>query len=220
MRRQETVILSRIFVCGIDGSGKTALAQDLIEELKRQGFNARYVWMRYNHYFVKPLLAFCRIIRLTQYRQVGDIKIGVHLFYKSTVISFLFVALTFVDTALATFLKLWLRRIMDNSVVICDRYIVDIIIDLMIDIKNPTMFKGFWGNAFKRLLPEHEKTFYIRRPLEEVLQVRPELKYDHSLDLRISLYEQLVKHWNISVINNNGTLLQAHKEMLKELSFN
>jgi thymidylate kinase len=217
MSQAEIPVPPTIFFAGIDGSGKTALAEMLTDELRKQGYHVRYLWMRYNHYLTKPLLGLCRILRLTRYRDVAGYRIGEHLFYKSKIISFLFVTLTFLDTVLATLVRLRLLRGRDNTVVVCDRYIVDILVDLMIDTKDTDIFKSHWGKAFKKLLPKENVTFYIRRPLKVVLEARPELKYDPSANQRISLYENLVGYWEIHTIDNTGTLQDAHDQILAHL---
>ncbi len=217
MKERRTTVPGNIFFSGIDGSGKTVLADTLVGELEKRGLPVRYVWMRYNHYLTKPLLAFCRAVGLTTYETVEGQKIGVHHFYKSRLVSFLFVALTFLDTGAASLLRLRLSKWMHRRVVVCDRFVLDILVDLMIDIGKPRMFEGFWGAAFRKLLPRDGKCFYIRRPFDAVLDARPELKGDAFVQQRIELYQALVYRWGVQVIDNSGTLVRAHDEILSGL---
>ena len=202
-----------IFFSGIDGSGKTVLIENLIKELNQQGFKTRYVWMRYNHYLSKLLLAFCRITGLTEYHQIAGHKLGVHHFYRSRVISYLFIFSSLIDTAVATFLKLWLFWFKSDAIIVCDRFVTDILIDLMIDTRKFDLFECFWGQAFKRLVAPHARTFYIRRPLKEIIDVRPESEYDTTFFMRVVLYEHLVRKWNIETVDNAGPLTDVHKDI-------
>jgi len=106
MRYQNRQVPKVICLSGIDGSGKTTLSQMLANEFKKKGYKVHYVWMRYNHYFTKPLLGICRLVGLTKYYRIENYRIGFHLFYKSKPISILFIFLKLIDTYIATVLKL------------------------------------------------------------------------------------------------------------------
>ena len=53
--------LRLIAVCGVDGSGKTALIEALAGRLKADGIPHRRVWSRFRNYLSKPLLALTRL---------------------------------------------------------------------------------------------------------------------------------------------------------------
>lgn len=202
-----------IFFSGIDGSGKTVVIENLIKELNQQGFKTRYVWMRYNHYLSKLLLAVCRLTGFTKYHQIAGHKLGVHHFYRSRIISYLFIFSSLIDTAVATFLKLLLFLNRTDAVIVCDRFVIDILVDLMIDTRKFDLFDCLWGQAFKRLVAPHARTFYIRRPLKEIIDVRPESEYDTTFLMRVVLYEHLVRKWKIETIDNAGSLADVHKDI-------
>lgn len=48
-----------IIISGVDGSGKTTVINSLKDKLEQQGKTVDYIWMRYNHYTVKAMNAFC-----------------------------------------------------------------------------------------------------------------------------------------------------------------
>ena len=77
-----------IAISGIDGCGKTSIIKELIKSLSKNGEESRYVWLRYNHYITKFLLAFCRLSGLTKYENVQGVRVGYHEFYRSKIISF------------------------------------------------------------------------------------------------------------------------------------
>ena len=51
-----------IIISGVDGSGKTTVINSLKDKLEQQGKTVDYIWMRYNHYTVKAMNAFARIL--------------------------------------------------------------------------------------------------------------------------------------------------------------
>lgn len=54
-----------IIISGVDGSGKTTVINSLKDKLEQQGKTVDYIWMRYNHYTVKAMNAFARILGLS-----------------------------------------------------------------------------------------------------------------------------------------------------------
>ncbi len=61
-----------IYFAGIDGCGKSTVIEELIKEYRRKGIKARSVWLRFNYFFTKPVLFFCRIIGITRRVKKGD----------------------------------------------------------------------------------------------------------------------------------------------------
>ena len=68
-----------IYIAGPDGVGKTMYInyiEGTIEEKK-----AKHIWIRSPKIISKPLMAFCRLVGLTQYKTIDGIKYGTHNFY-------------------------------------------------------------------------------------------------------------------------------------------
>ena len=72
-----------IVISGIDGSGKTAVINALQEKLKKEGKRSYYIWMRYNHYFVKIMNALARTLGLSVKVNNEMGTVWEHRFYKS-----------------------------------------------------------------------------------------------------------------------------------------
>lgn len=217
MRCQNSQVPKIICLSGVDGSGKTTLSKMLSNEFHKKGYNVSYVWMRYNHYFTKPLLGFCRLVGLTKYYKIDNYRIGFHLFYKSKPISILFIFFKLIDTYIATILKLVWHRTDTDTIVICDRYVVDILVDIMIDTKKLRLYQTTIGRMFSRLVPEKTIIFYINRPKNELLEARPELQYDPFFNLRNVLYDQLAERWRLRVIQNDGDIFEAYYRIISQL---
>ena len=80
-----------IYIMGIDCSGKSTVSNYIADEYREKGYDVDVVWLRYNHVITKPLLGLCRLIGLTKYETHDGIRVGYHDFYKSTIISCLFI---------------------------------------------------------------------------------------------------------------------------------
>ena len=209
-----------IYVMGIDGSGKTTVAEYIAEELRARGYRVDVRWLRFNHFFSKPLLALCRLLGYTKYEMAGDIRVGYHEFYRSSAIAWSFVLLQYLDAVRVKWLYLqpclWSR----NRVLVLDRYIYDILIDIMIDTRLTGLDKSRIGQAFKRLLPDNAFSIVLHRSKDKVLQARPESGVDREFNDRYELYDKLRTEGEVHVIENDGTvddLLQSVREQLTEL---
>jgi thymidylate kinase len=195
-----------ISVSGIDGSGKTTIIDALSAELGANGRKVRVNWLRYNHYTVKIVLAFARLFRFTTFEQYPDSRVSYHEFYRSRLLSHAFILLTWLDTALATIFAVHLPLRRGDTVVICDRWIPDILIDLEIDTgmglhKNTHYHRMFWW-----LVPNRARLLVVVRGFDDVLHARPEHPYDRNFENRFELYKTLAKRKNLAIIDNTGSL--------------
>ncbi|MEM4166730.1 MAG: hypothetical protein QW255_05235 [Candidatus Bilamarchaeaceae archaeon] len=210
-----------IVFSGIDGCGKTTIIEQLRSILEHRGIKTQYVWLRYNHFFVKPILFFCKLIGLTTYEVIGDIRIGYHNFYKSRLISGIFICLTFWDTFLATLFKICIPLIFTRNLIICDRWVVDILVDLEIDTGIP-LFKKFccvWRHFCKKFFLRTWVVILIKRSRELVLADRLENRYSKTFIARYQLYETYSLLPCIKTVSNNGNISETVKNVMAAVSF-
>lgn len=189
---------------GIDGSGKTSIIDGVSGVLESNGYRTKYVWLRYNHYITKILLIFCRLIGLTKYKTIDGVRVGHHDFYKSKIISYAFIWLTYIDTLIVSLLLVYLPRLFSNVTIICDRWILDILIDLEIDTKI-NLDDTFILKMFFALIPDNAKCFIIYRDYDLVHDAREEHKIDKNFKDRYELYYSR-EHTRFDVIKNTKDL--------------
>ena len=198
-----------ISISGIDGSGKTSIIEGVRREFEASGLQTRYVWLRYNHYLTKILLGFCRVVRLTRYEYPDGVRVGYHEFYRSRLVSWLFIIFTFVDTLAASIFLVYLPSLFTSRVIICDRWILDIMIDLEIDTKIRFSANGRLERLFRSLLPRNAQCFLIMREQEAVSQCRPENVRDRNFLRRWELYREYADRAWVTVIKNEGSIQEA-----------
>ena len=206
-----------IVLTGIDGSGKTLYARKLVKALHEQGVKAKYVWLRFNHFFSKPLLAFCRLVGLTRYEFVGGHRLGYHEFYRFPPIAIAYIFLQWIDTLWSTFWKIYLPSRLLGQVVVCDRYLYDILVDLAVDTGKNNIFSSWIARIFLALLPKDSRVFLLMRDRGKILEVRPEICYDYTIEQRLKLYSRIVKDHRVEVINNNGSREETFEILKRSL---
>lgn len=202
-----------INVVGIDGSGKSTVANHLATKLRSRGYEVDVIWLRFNHFFSKPLLGLCRLIKLTRYVRHGGVLVGYHDFHRSPLISLLFVILQYADALRVRLLKIEPKLRTPNKILIIDRYVFDILIDLMVDTNNEKLSEEFFGVAFKKLLPPNAFVLFIDRVEEGVISARPENSLDEKFQQRFRYYSSLREDDAVIRISNNGSLLDLLKKV-------
>jgi len=195
-----------IYVTGIDGSGKTTVVEWLAEQLRGRGYQVDVLWLRFNHVLSKPLLAFCRLVGLTRYEMTNGIRVGYHEFHRSKLVAWLFVAFQYLDAVMVRWLRIGPRLRKANRIVVLDRYVFDILIDLMIDTRIDDLHSGPVGKAFLKLLPAGTVVLPLLRDRDSLLAARPESVVDRNFEARQRLYEELPTVYGLRPLRNDRGL--------------
>ncbi len=195
-----------IYIMGIDGSGKTTVSEHLAKQLRARGYTVHVLWLRFNHVITKPLLGLCRILGFTRYEIHDGIKVGYHDFYRSKTISWLFIMFQYLDAVRIKYLKVLPKIRSGKNVLILDRYVYDILIDVMVDTRMDQLGKGKVGRAFKALIPEGTLSVLIDRDLGKVLEVRPEGQVDDNFEHRYRFYKELAFDPSVNTVTNDASL--------------
>lgn len=210
-----------IVVSGIDGSGKTTVINCLKQRLENSGARPHYIWLRYNHIIIKPIHALCRLVGLTRRHDSAQGHVWRHEFYRSQLFCSIYIYLTWLDTWLGRLKIAWQLRKVQANVVICDRWVNDILIDLAVDSRRADFLESCWKERFQRIVPVDTKHFLIVRDKNAVLNCRPECQDDPDFDFRQKMYRQLQdKLENIIVLSNDGTVEQTVDDLIINLSVN
>ncbi len=208
-----------ITISGVDGSGKSSVIELLQQHLEKRDIKSRYVWLRYNHYFTKILLAFCRYTGFTKYEYFENSRVVYHNFYKSSIVSWLFVLLTFIDTLVASFFLVYVPRLFSNKIIICDRWIFDIMVDLEVDTRIDFSKNKLITKIFKLLIPNSCQYFLVFRDIDKVRYTRDESMNDDNFPIRCKLYSIHSTDPLITCLDNNGTLEDTVNQIVKKIKF-
>lgn len=209
-----------ICIAGVDGSGKTTLAKKLVDELNQKGYPTKYVWFRFPYFLTFTLLFIARLTKLTQYVSNGKHRVGIHYFHLQPFRA-LYPLTVLIDTLVHYVIKIAIPLKL-GYIVICDRWIYDIIVDVSIDVHNVCV-RAFHpsaiGGLYYRLASQARFTLLLDAP-DHVLETRrPETQLDPYKRGRRILYRRLAKAHGINTIyteNEIGIAFDILMSMLKE----
>lgn len=205
MAKRDARVPSLISVVGVDGSGKTTLANWLLEELRSAGREPVLVWSRFRNYLSKPLLALTRLTGHNYYRSYDGVKFGFHDFERLVGYREAFALLQAVDVNIAAFARIHRLRACAD-IVVCERGPWDTLVDVTADTGLSWLPGSSLGAMYSLLIRRDARVLWIARDRANILTTRPELVHDHKLAPRMAVYRELAARHSWQIIDNNGSL--------------
>ena len=186
---------------GADGSGKTTLAVKLVTELDLKGYPTKYVWFRFPRFFTFIILFVSKFTNFTKYTEDGDYRIALHPFHMLP-FRVLYPLTVLFDTIIYYFLKVW-TPLKLGYIVVCDRWIHDILIDVAIDTSNSDFIYTLIGRLLYRFAPKANLILLLDAADQTLNERRPEGRLDPYTEERRSLYRSFGNSSKIYLINSD-----------------
>lgn len=204
-----------IYFTGVDGSGKSTYVNMLIKEFERRGMKAKRVWLRFNYFFTKPVLLYCRLVGLTRRPVRGGRKISVHDFYRCPPIGKLVQYLHFLDTCIHYFFEVYLPLRFGRTYIFCDRFVCDLLADYMIENRDFHLPNKLIGKLLFRLLPRNALVLYFKVNKQEIIRRKPEVLFDdEDYAFKYDTYAVLEKYIKGDFLNNNGDVSTVFRQIM------
>jgi len=182
--------MKTLLVCfsGIDGSGKTTLCKEVVNELRSRKIPSRYVYGRFLPVVVAPVFKVISTLisrKGDQQEHRYDRNEIKRRLLRNPILFKLFLIGILVDQSLRILLKVYLPSILRKKVIICDRYLLDtVIMDIARDC-------GLGKNEITRLLQQCLPLF-PQADLVFVVNVPPRIAFQRKSDLySIEMLKQL-----------------------------
>lgn len=202
-----------IYICGSDGSGKSTQIKLLSEYFDTIKEPYEYCYFRYPRFFTKILLFIAKILNYTKYVSKGNVKLWYHEIYRSSILSVLYPIIFIIDVKILW--KIKLIHISNNiKNVILDRFILDILIDVMVETNNYDLHNSKIGKMYIKTIPNNTKIVMLFADYDIIKNRRPDLMIDEWLKKRILLYEKISQKYEIIKINADQSPLDIHKQLI------
>lgn len=215
MERNIKEMAQCIIISGIDGSGKSSIINETKKALESEGKNVGYIWLRFNHYLTKGMHAIARILGLSVKVRNEMGEVWQHRLYKNQLFCSLYILTTYLDTWVSRFK--YNKMAKSKDVVICDRWITDILVDLATKTHRKDFLDSKWPKRFMKILPKGTRMYVVVRNTKALMDCRLENRVDPDFKLRLNIYENLCKKDYITVIDNNGTIVDSVKQIIDRL---
>jgi predicted nucleotidyltransferase len=210
-------MLERIVILtGIDGSGKTRHAQTLVSDYLRMGEECSYIWMRTAYFFSLPFMVICRLIGFASMKKLPNGKNSIEHRYYSKPISLIWPWVQFVDLLLFLMVRVY-TRFMSRNIVVADRFIHDILVDLMVDVDNPHLHQSLVGKLILRLIPSGSITILFDADEQTALQRKSDTPSLQYLTTRRQKYKMLASYLAFSEISSVPPFDVVHEGLLDEI---
>lgn len=147
-----TIVPRCIHLAGADGTGKSTQARILSDLLRSQNTSVRYVWLRWPRLFSLPLLVYARLRGYSWKETVDGHPHGYWDFAGSWVMSRVYPWLLWIDALLYSAPNVYIPLLFGQRVV-CDRFVVDTLADLMTALDDKDFDLRLPGSLFLALLP-------------------------------------------------------------------
>ena len=207
-----------ICLMGMDGSGKTTLARELVTEAERLGIHYRYVWGNAQPIFLRPLrtLAHLTVLRKTDmkkdnedYEQVKE-KVAAKYGFFSRIYS----RVLMVDYFIWLFLKVKVPLFLGRRI-ICDRYLFDVAINLY--FLNKSLFPDIERtvHSLLRYFPAPDLLFLIDIPPVVAFRRKSDIPSIGFLEKRRLIYQKLSEEFNAVVLDGTSPIVDSVNEAIR-----
>jgi len=199
---------------GQDGTGKTIHARYIWKELEKRGISVKYVWSRGTGFArARPMLNLLRSALLngemSKDNKNGNRDMRETLLMKEPLKSIW--AYILLANHLAQLMRVKLA-LATGSMVVCDRYIFDTLIDLECDLGKS--WEGTLGRTAERLAPKPEVIFMMDTEPRELVKRRPSTKLDLVERKRCAYLNYLRTKDGLSIIDTCDDLQRNREKIL------
>jgi GTPase SAR1 family protein/predicted nucleotidyltransferase len=202
-----------ICIIGADGSGKTTLANRLVNEFRVKGYPAKYVWFRLPYFLTFLILGLSKFLGFTQYKK-GYSGIFTQYNFSRQPLKTIYPLIVFTDVLFYYSLKLDIPTKLGINV-ICDRWVPDIMIDISINTANLKFDQTLLGRAFSKLASKSTLTIAVTASGRTLQKRRPESLLDPNVTVRRNLYRIYMRKYGIANINSDHTITTSYAGMLE-----
>jgi thymidylate kinase len=191
-----------LYLCGIDGSGKTTQMSLIANQAAAKGIKYKYVWLRWVALFSYVVYGVGRVLGYTKWKP-NPRNNGLwdeHYFYRNPIFSKIWVWMFTIDYSLFTFFRLKLP-LWSGRLVLCDRFVIDALVDLMYETRDYALCERLIGRLVFSLLPKESLTIMLDISEEEAYRRKLDIPLIQPIRDRRKLYQMIAKKTGVMVIN-------------------
>ena len=204
----------------MDGTGKTTLANWLVECLRSKGYNSIYVWIKAQHTLAflisRVLTAFGwnRTFRNPKGIAVSDFRV-----HEGTFARKVWPVIEFLSVLPLIIFKVELPILFGYKIVF-DRYLIDTIVSISLSTQNMSFADSFIGRLLLKMIPKEFVVIILDADLSTVLKRRPDIEYSFDeVTNAMKLYRVLGRKMKAFSLNTTILTIEQTKKKVLDLLF-
>ena len=211
-----------ISISGVDGSGKTLQSKLLVKALQQCDIGTKYMWIRcgctsFGQVFIRSGKALSHLLRLDKgmksLSQQNDRITLRHQYLENRFIRFFWTFIIFVELTLFYNLKVRIPLLF-GKVVICDRYLLDALVEIGVSAKDKNSHDGFCGTLLRLLSPSPNISFLIDISPGVVLERKSEEFSERDLNKQRLLYQKLARRFDAIPVNGERPSAEVSEDIV------
>ena len=205
-----------IIISGVDGSGKSTQLALLGKYLQAKGFKVKYLWLRWFAIFTYPLYLYARLMRRTIIVRTHSRPIHVHIFWIDSSLRYLYPRLLLLDLLVWFMLNKLIAYVKRFDVLLIDRFILDVLIDLLWEVRSTGFLKSVLIRGMLRYV---KSTVILTVEPREAIRRKSDIVSLREIAFKKRCFEIFAKHIGISVLDTTRvdvtTVFEELEEVLK-----
>lgn len=205
-----------VLFMGIDGSGKSTLSAMVKQELDRRGIRCKSVWASHRPYLMKPFIVAAKFLLVRKHDKFKDYSKHIEAkragMRRLAWLRPLYFLVTVIDYLPQVFFKVYLPAL-TGTVVICDRYYQDLVLDFGVTSVLPiqrTLRLLAWAD---RVLPRPDLHYWVDVPVEVAMARKDDIPSVDYLSERAEIYRHFAAQMG-SVIIDGTAVLHANRDRI------
>ena len=212
---QESNFPKAICIVGGDGTGKTAHALRIIEELRSKGKKCCYVWFGQPYLLANPFMFICNRLGYTMnHRLPSGMICQEHQYYKNKALAFIWPWIQLIDLSVLVFIRVYLP-VWQGTMVVCDRFVPDTLVEVMTDTDDPKLASKTAGKMFLALKPSFASIIRLDASSQTAFYRKNDVPDVSILRVKRCNYEVVSKQFNLRTVKTENSFEVVHRNIMK-----
>ncbi len=211
-----------IYLLGIDGSGKTTQAHNLLEYLRKKGLKANYLYARYFPFLSMPLKLMSKLFIYKKDSEFGNFERysvkKTNFSKKHTLLAKFYIIICLIDYIIISLPRVYYKYF-TSRIIVVDRYLIDFVTTLTIaaGLSVEESLKLF--RVLQRIFPKASYCFFINIDINTAFSRKNDIPSKIYLEDRMKYYKKFIEGFNFYHIDGGQKPEDVTNSLISKLRF-